>query len=204
MTLLTRRTLGASALAALFATSFAAAQAPETVRVRATIEKVDGLTLDTKARDGAALKIKLADNAPIRQVVKASLADIKEGSFIAVTGMPQSDGSQKAVAILIFPEALRGTGEGYRPWDLMPDSKMTNATVGSEVVSSDGKTLVLKYKDGEQKVAVLPSTEITAYAPATIADVKPGEKIFIPAAKKLPDGTLEAPQLAFGDYGVWR
>jgi hypothetical protein len=204
MTVMTRRMVGVSAFALLLASSFAAAQAPEIVRVRGTIDSVNGNMLNVKTRDGATLMVKLADNGPVRAVVKKSLADIKQGDFIAVTGLPQPDGSQKAVAIAIFPEALRGTGEGYRPWDFLPDSKMTNATVDSTVASVDGQVLVLKYKDGEQKVMVPPSAEITAFAPATLADVKPGEKIFIAGAKKQPDGTLEAPNIAVGNYGVWR
>jgi hypothetical protein len=193
-----------SALALLLGASLAIAQAPPTVRVRATIESVDGTTLTAKARDGAEMKIKLADNAPVNEVVKASLSDIKPNSFVAVTGMPQPDGSQKAVAVVIFPEAMRGVGEGHRPWDLQPSSTMTNATVDNEVASVDGQTLTVKYKDGEQKIVVAPTTEITTFAKKSPADLKPGQKIFIPGAKKLPDGTLEAPNVAFGDYGVWR
>jgi hypothetical protein len=205
----TRRTLGASALALLGAAALVAAQPsraqqPQTVRVRATIDSVNGQTLAAKARDGAMMKIQLAANAPVNQVVKASLSDIKQGDYIAVTAMPQPDGSQKAVAILIFPEALRGTGEGHRPWDLQPNSTMTNATVASQVKSVDGTTLNVTYKDGQQKVVVPPSAEIVAYRKASAADLKSGQKIFIPAAKKLPDGNLEAPNVAFGDYGVWR
>jgi hypothetical protein len=204
MSVMVGRIAGLSALALLFAGSFAAAQAPEVVRVRGTIESVNGDTMNVKLRDGATATVKLADKGPVRAVVKKSLADIKQNDFIAVTGLPQPDGTQKAVAIQIFPEALRGTGEGYRPWDYLPNSKMTNATVDSTVASVDGQVLVLKYKDGEQKVVVPPTAEITGVVSATMADVKPGEKIFVAGAKKLPDGTLEAPNVAVGDYGVWR
>ena len=100
------------------------------------IESVDGQMLTVKARDGADVKVKLADNAPIRAVAKESLADVKQGSFVGITAMPQPDGTQKAVEIHIFPEAMRGTGEGHRPWDLMPNSTMTNANVDSEVAVS--------------------------------------------------------------------
>ncbi len=192
------------ALALLFGASLALAQAPQMVRVRATIESVDGSMLTAKSRDGTEIKIKLADNAPANEVVKASLADIKPNSYVAVTGMPQPDGSQKAVTVVIFPEALRGLGEGHRPWDYEPNSTMTNATVDNEVAGVDGQILTVKYKDGEQKIIVTPTTEITTLAKKTIADLKPGEKILIPAAKKLPDGSLEAPNVQFGDYGVWR
>lgn len=203
MTKITRRMLGACALAALFAASHAAAQAPQVVRVRATIDSVNGQTLTVKSRDGAMWKIALAPNAPVSHVVKAALSDIKNGSYIAVTAMPQPDGSQKAVAILIFPPAVH-PGEGFGPWDFVPNSTMTNATVANEVTGTDGQTLTVKYKDGEKKIIVPPSAEIVTTKKASAADLKPGQKIFIYAAKKLPDGTLQAPNVSFGDYGVWR
>jgi len=204
MTMMTRRTLGASAVALLFAASFAAAQAPQMVRVRATLENVSVPMLTAKARDGAEMKIKLADNAPVNEVVQASLADIKDNSYIAVTAMPQPDGSQKAVAILIFPEAMRGVAEGFRPWDLEPNSTMTNATVAEQVKSTDGQTLTVKYKDGDKKILVTPATIIVTYKKSAASDLKAGQKIFVAAAKKLDDGTLEAPNVAYGDVGVWR
>jgi len=201
---LSRMLLGASTFAALLAASFAAAQAPEMVRVRGIIESVDGAVLNVKMRDGAAVKVQLAANGPVNEVVKASLSDIKENSYIAVTAMPQPDGSQKAVAILIFPEALRGVAEGSRAWDLSPNSTMTNATVANQVAGVDDQTLTVKYKDGEKKIIATPATEVVAYKKASAADLKAGQKIFVVAAKKLPDGTLEAPNVSFGDYGVWR
>jgi hypothetical protein len=204
MTMMIRWTFGASAVALLFAASFAAAQAPQTVRVRATLENVSVPMLTAKARDGAEMKIKLADNAPVNEVVKASLADIKENSYIAVTAMPQPDGSQKAVAILIFPEAMRGVGEGHRPWDLEANSTMTNATVAEQVAGTDGQTVTVKYKDGDKKILVTPATIIVTYKKSATSDLKAGQKIFIAAAKKLDDGTLEAPNVAYGDVGVWR
>ena len=189
---------------AMMVASIAAGQAPNLVRVRATIDRVEGGMLDVKSRDGAMLKVQLAPNAPVNEVVKSSLSDIKKGDYIAVTAMPQPDGSQKAVAILIFPEAMRGVAEGFRPWDLSPQSTMTNATVANQVTSADGQKLTVKYKDGEKTVIVPPSAEIVTYKKASAADLKPGQKIFVAAAKKLPDGALEAPNVAFGDYGVWR
>jgi hypothetical protein len=214
MPIVTRRTLAASGAALIVAASFAAAQAqqmsspmaPTTppVRIRATIETVDGALLTAKSRDGAELKIKLADNGPVNQVVPMSLSDIKDNSYIAVTAQPQPDGSQKAVAILIFPEALRGVGEGFRPWDLEPNSTMTNATVAEQVKSTDGQTITVKYKDGDKKVLVTPSTIIVTYKKSAASELKAGQKIFVAAAKKLDDGTLEAPNVAYGDVGVWR
>ena len=209
MAKISRWTLGASLGAsvvsvALLAASLAAAQAPQIVRVRATIESVSGQTLSVKSRDGALMKVELAPNAPVNQVVKASLSDIKKGDYIAVTAMPQPDGSQKASTILIFPAAMRGVGEGSRPWDFTPGSTMTNATVADEVTGVSGETVSVTYKGGQQKVAVSPATEIVEYKKASAADLKAGEKIFVAGAKKLPDGTLQAPNVSYGDYGVWR
>jgi hypothetical protein len=185
------------------AATAALAQAPaDTVRVRGTVQSVDGSMLTVKSRDGADLKIKLADNAVIRTVTGKTVADVKQGLFVGITAMPLPDGTQKAVEIHIFPEAARGTGEGHRPWDLMPGSTMTNANVDSEVAISDGKKLVLKYKDGDKTFIVPDDIKVVMFAPGTAADVKPGAKIFIVAAKKLPDGTLEAPGATVSSGGV--
>jgi hypothetical protein len=193
-------TAGASALALLLAASLAAAQTP--LRVRGAIEGVDGQTLSVKGRDGAMMKVKLADGARVLTLNKMTLADVKQGTFVGITAMPQPDGSQKAVEIHIFPEPMRGTGEGHYPWDLMPNSTMTNANVESSVVSNDGQTLVMKYKDGEKNVMVPPGIEVVMFAPATVADIKPGQKFFVPNAKKLDDGTLESGVIVIGSNGV--
>jgi hypothetical protein len=192
----------ALALAAVTIASVAAAQQPAMVRVRGTIETVDGPMLGVKARDGAMLKVKVADKAVIRTVVKKSLADIKQGEFVGITAMPQPDGTQKAVEIHIFPEALRGTGEGHRPWDLMPGSTMTNANIDSEVAMSSGDKLVLKYKDGEKTFIVPADVTVVEFAPATAAALTAGAKIFIVGAKKLPDGSLDASGITVGSNGV--
>lgn len=185
------------------AATAALAQAPaDMVRVRGTVQSVDGSMLTVKSRDGADLKVKLADNAVIRTVTGKTVADVKQGLFVGITAMPQPDGTQKAVEIHIFPEAARGTGEGHRPWDLMPGSTMTNANVDSEVAISDGKKLVLKYKDGDKTFIVPDNIKVVMFAPGTAADVKPGAKIFIVAAKKMPDGTLEAPGATVSAGGV--
>jgi hypothetical protein len=204
MTYMTRRMVGAGAFALLFAASYAVAQAPDVVRVRATIESVDGQMITAKSRDGVEMKIHLADNAPVNEVVKVALSDIKPNSYIAITAMPQPDGTQKATTIIIFPEAMRGVGDGHRPWDYVPNSTMTNGAVDTSVTSVDGEKLVVKYKDGQQNVIVTPETLIATYAKKSLADLKSGEKIFIAAAKKTPDGTLEAANVSFGDYAVWR
>jgi hypothetical protein len=194
--------IAASAFALILVATSAIAQQPQTTRVRGTIESVNGQVLNVKGRDGAALTVKLADNARVATVVRQSLADVKQNSFVGITAMPQPDGTQKAVEIHIFPEAMRGTGEGHRPWDLMPNSTMTNANVDSVVTSVDGKTLVLKYKDGEKTFTVPADVEVVMFAPASMADLKPGARVFVVRAKKLPDGTFEASGITVGRDGV--
>jgi hypothetical protein len=194
--------IGASAFAALLSASVASAQNPDMVRVRGTIQSVDGRTLDVKGRDGAQIKVKLADDVKVLAVDRRSMDDVKQGVFVGITAMPQPDGTQKAVEIHIFPEALRGTGEGHRPWDLMPNSTMTNANIESAVTSSDGKELILKYKDGEKKFSVPANVEVVMFDPAAVADLKPGEKIFVVAGKKQTDGTVLAPSIVVGRNGV--
>jgi hypothetical protein len=200
---MTRRVFGLAGAALLLATSAAFAQQSPPVRVRGTVESVDGAVLSVKSRDGQTVyKVRLADNAAVRGVIKAALTDIKENSYIGVTGMPQSDGSQKAVEIHIFPDALRGTGEGFRPWDLLPNSTMTNATVATMVKGVSGDEITLKYKDGEKKIVVTPETVIVTYVPGNKDELKPGAKIFIAGANKKDDGTLEAASVSVGRDGL--
>ncbi|MGO9045598.1 MAG: hypothetical protein ACLP19_09340 [Xanthobacteraceae bacterium] len=194
--------IGASAFAALLVASIASAQTPDIVRVRGTIQGIDGQTLDVKGRDGAPIKVKLADDVKVLAVDRKSMADVKQGVFVGITAMPQPDGTQKAVEIHIFPEALRGTGEGHRPWDLMPNSTMTNANIETAVASADGQELVLKYKDGEKKFVVPANVEVVMFAPADVAALKPGEKVFVVAGKKQPDGSVMAPSIVVGRNGV--
>src|SRR2546430_762891 len=155
---------GVSAFALLFAASVATAQAPQTVRLRGVIEKVDGKTVVAKSDKGEQLKLNLADKMLVVEVVKASMADIKEGSFIGSGAMPQPDGSQKAIEVHIFAESMRGTGDGHRAnWDGAPGGTMTNGAVGNAVASVDGRSIMVKYKDGEKKIVVGPSVPIVKY-----------------------------------------
>jgi hypothetical protein len=194
------KTLVLAAVGASLLACGAAAQ--DTVRVRGTIERVDGPVYVVKTRDGSELKVTLADDAVAVAIIKASLSDIKVGTFIGVTGMPQADGSQKALEVHIFPDAMRGTGEGHRPWDLEPKSTMTNANVEQAVAGVDGQTLVLKHKDGENKIVVPSDTPIVAFAKGDKADLKPGAKIFIAAGKKQADGSVQAPRINYGKDGA--
>ena len=198
-----QRLLQVMGLGLAFAASLTFAQ--DTVRVRGTIERVEGQTFVVKSREGADVKVVLADNALVVAIVKASISDIKPGSFVGVTGVPQADGSQKAIEVHIFPEAMRGTGEGHYPWDLRPQSTMTNGgvvNIEQTVTEVDGRVLSMKYKDGEKKIVVPANAQIVTYVRGDKSELKPGQQIFISAAKKLPDGTLQAPRINYGKDGV--
>lgn len=168
------------------------------VRVRGTIDRVEGNIYVVKARDGKELRVKLAEKANVVAIIKATLADIKAGSYVGVAGLPQADGSQRALEVHIFPEAMRGVGDGHRGWDLQPSSTMTNGNVEQTSATSNGQELKLKFKDGEKTIVVPPETPIVQYAPGDRAELKPGARIFIAAAVKQADGTLEAPRINVG------
>jgi hypothetical protein len=191
------RVLGMTGLLLALAAPVVSAQEPP-VRVRGTIDRVEGDLYVVKARSGGELKVKLAENVMVVALTKASLADIKQGSYVGVAGMPQADGSQKALEVHIFPEAMRGTGDGHRGWDLQPSSTMTNGNVEQTAASSDGQVLMLKYKDGEKKIVVPADAPIVVYVPGEKSELKPGASIFIAAATKQPDGTLQAPRVNVG------
>ena len=193
------RTFAAAGLALVCAMSSASAQ--ETVRIRGTIERIEGPVYVVKNRDGAELKLTVTDNPLFVVIVPAKMADIKQGMFVGSAGMMQPDGSQKAIEVHIFPESMRGTGEGHYDWDLLPKSKMTNANVEQAVNSVDGQVLSVKYKDGEKKLLVTPETIVVTYEIGRKDEVQPGTKIFVAAAKKQPDGTVQAPRITYGRNG---
>ena len=182
--------------------SVALAQQPQTVRIRGTIESVDGPLLMIKSREGADMKVRMTDNVAVFGVAKTELSEIKEGSYIGVTAMPEPDGTQKAVAVHIFPENQRGAAEGFRPWDQRPNSTMTNATVAQTVKGTDGQNITVKYKDGEKKVVVPPDTPIVTFVAGEKSELKPGAKILIFGAVKKEDGTLEANRVNVGRDGI--
>ena len=192
-----------AAVAMLLATSpLALAQQPQTTRIRGTIESVDGATLMIKSREGADVKVRMADNATVFGVFKTTLSEIKEGSYIGVTAMPEPDGTQKAVAVHIFPENQRGAAEGFRPWDQRAGSTMTNATVAQTVKGTDGQNILVKYKDGEKKVVVPEGTPIVTFVAGDKSELKPGAKVIIFSAAKKDDGTLEAARVNVGRDGI--
>jgi len=196
---MTRRSLGVAGLVLMATATAVWAQPAPTVRVRGEITKVDGTTLTVKLRSGETATVKLADPPRIAAMVKASLAEIKEGSFIGVSAMPQPDGVQKAYAIHIFMDSQKGVvADRFGEWDSRPGSTMTNANVATTVTGKDGQELLVKYKDGEKKVTVPADTIIARYEPGSAADLKVGAKVFVAAAKKEADGTLTAPNIAVG------
>jgi hypothetical protein len=191
------------AIAVLAASSLdAIAQQPPTPsRVRGTIEAVEGDVLSVKSRSGEDVKLHMSGDMRVVGIVKISLSDIKVGSFIGTTTVPGPDGSQNAVEVHVFPENMRGTGEGSRPYDLRPNSTMTNATVAETVAGNDGHILMVKYKDGEKKVVVSPDTPVVTYAPADRSDLKAGAKV-IAFMKKLADGSFETNRVSVGRDGL--
>ena len=193
----------AAALAAIsvLASVAWAQQAPPT-RIRGTIEAVNGAMLTIKTREGSDVKVRMTDNVAVFGVVKTLLSEIKQGSYIGVSAMPEPDGTQKALAVHIFPESQRGVAEGFHPWDLRPNSTMTNATVATTVAGTDGHDILVKYKDGEKKVVVPPGTPIVTFLPGDKSELKPGVKIIIFGATKNDDGTLEANRVNVGRDGI--
>jgi hypothetical protein len=178
-----------------------AQQPPSPTRVRGTIESLDGDVLSVKSRSGEDVKLHMTTDMRVVGITKISLSDIKVGSFIGTTTVPGPEGVPTAVEVHVFPEDMRGTGEGSRPYDLRPNSTMTNATVTESVVGNDGHTLLVKYKDGEKKVVVTPETPVVTYVPADKADLKAGAKV-IAFIKKLPDGTFETNRVSVGRDGL--
>ena len=196
----TQRTLAALSLALICIASPAPA-ADDTVRIRGTIERVEGPVYVVKSRDGAELKLTVTDNPLFVAIAPSTMADIKPGMFVGSAGTMQPDGTQKAIEVHIFPESMRGTGEGHYDWDLKPQTKMTNGNVEQTVAGVDGPLLSVKYKDGEKKLVVTPETVVVTYVPGNKDEVKPGTKVFV-AAKKQPDGTFQAPRITYGRNGA--
>src|SRR6202051_652870 len=183
-------------------TLYAIAQQPPTPsRVRGTIEGVEGDVLSVRSRSGEDVKLHMTSHVPVVGITRIALSDIKVGSFIGTTTVPGPDGSQNAVEVHVFPEAMRGTGEGSRPYDLRPNSTMTNATVAETVAGTDGQTLMIKYKDGEKKIVVGPDTPVVTYVAADKSDLTPGAKI-IAFVKQLPDGSFETNRISVGRDGL--
>jgi len=202
---LTRRTFGASGLALMLAGSASFAQQTQNVRVRGTVESLDGDVVTVNSRDGTKLKLKLKDGATVRAVVPAKLTDIKAGTGVGITSSPAADGSLAAIEVHIFP-AGQNINAAHFNWDLMPNTFMTNGPVQTSVAAVDGQVLTVQYKAGdkveEKQIKVTPKTIIVGYLPATKADLKPGVKVFVAGAPKLPDGSLDVANISYGKDGL--
>jgi hypothetical protein len=195
------RPLIAVAMVAVSTLSALAQRAPVPTRVRGTIESVNGDTMQVKSRSGEDVNLHIASDVRVSGITKISLAEIKAGSFVGATTVPGPDGGDRAVEVHVFPESMRGTGEGSRPYDLKPNSSMTNATVSETVVGNDGHTLLVKYKDGEKKVFVPDDTPVVTFVPGDTADLKAGAKV-IAFMKQLPDGSFETSRVSVGRDGL--
>lgn len=193
---------GASAVVAFLAiAALSPARAAETVHVRGAIVSLDGSTLTVKTREGPDAAVTLKPGFKVAGIAKASVGDIKPGDFVGIASLPAAAGGDAAVEVLVFPPAMKGTGEGSYPWDLKPKSTMTNATVTNAVKGVEGRTLKLSYKGGEKTIAIPDGTPIVTFGPATEADLKPGAMVFVPAQRG-DNGALAAGFVAVGTNGV--
>jgi hypothetical protein len=200
---MTTKLLLAGALIALLILPAGAQQAPQgtPTRIRGTVEKLDGQALTVKSREGQQMTVTLAPNVAVSYLVKENLADIKAGDFVASTSMKGTDGKNHSVELRIFPEAMRGLGEGQYAWDLAPESLMTNATVSGVTGAPQGQTLKVTYKGGESELVVGPDTPIFGYGAGDMSLLKPGSAIFI-VAQKQADGSLTAARVTAEKDGV--
>lgn len=172
---------------------------PTTTRVVGTIERVDGASLVVKTAQAEKV-VSVVPAANVFALIKATLADVKPGAFIAVGATPQADDSQHAIRVVIFPESMRGLGEGHRPWD-RPGTTMTNATVDTAVTGVDGQVVTVKYKGGDKKIIIRPDTAILTYVAADKSELKPGTSVAVTGVART-DGTVEASRIVVGRGGV--
>lgn len=179
----------------------ASAQTSPTVRVRGTISKADGPMLTVRTRSGEDVMIRLAENLAVSTVVRAALSDIRPNSYVGTAAVPQPDGTLRALEVLIFPEAMRGAGEGHSPWDLLPESTMTNATVADSVDAVAGRSLTLRYKTGQKTVLVPPDAPVVTFTPGQRSDLRPGETVFL-GAQQQADGAYQTARVTVSKDGV--
>src|SRR5438067_8584521 len=206
----------AASLLAGAATAQTSPGKPAPAHVRGDIVAIDGNTVTVKSRSGETVKLQLADDVRVAVAEKGELGDVRDGAFIGTTAVAQPDGTLRAIEVHLFPESMRGTGEGHRPWDLRPGSTMTNATVtgvgaaggkspstmtNATVAKVAGSKLTLKYSDGEKSVVVPPDAKVVKLEPADRSQLKPGVHLFAIASRQA-DGTLRAERLTIGKDGV--
>jgi len=196
------RRISTALVFSLFASCLVLAQAPApTQRIRGDVVSVDGLNIKVKERSGEMLAIKLTDNYVVAGVAKVGIEALTPNAFVGTATMPQSDGTQTALEVLVLPESGRGSGEGHYPWDLQPGSMMTNATVAEVVSVGPSRRMTLRYKGGEKVVVVPPDAPIVTFEPGDRAMLKPGAHVLLTATRQ-PDGTLTAARIAIGKDGL--
>jgi hypothetical protein len=186
---------------ALCALPVASAHAADQARVRGVVESLKGDTLMVKSREGKDVTIMLKSGWGVTGVVKASVTDIKPGDFVGIASQPTDSGVNGALEVLIFPAAMKGTGEGDYGWDLKPKSSMTNATVASAVTSVNGPTLSLTYKGGEKKISIPQGTPVVTLGAATKDDIKPGAGVII-FGTTTGDNMVESDRVLVGINGI--
>ena len=194
------RTLSALLITAVSAAAIAQAPTNPPVRIRGTVERIDRTNLTVKANNGQSMNVKLADNFAVMGIAKASLKDVASGKFIGTTTVGERDGALVALEVHIFPENMRGTGEGHYDWDLRPNSKMTNANVAKVTSMGKDRVLTVQYKGGEKKVLVPEKAAIVSFRPVDRSELKPGVKVFVNAQRQ-PDGNLTAARVNVGLHG---
>ena len=194
------RMLPLTLAACLLATTAMAQTAPPT-RIRGTITALNGRTLTVQTREGPKQDITLNDPLTVRTVKKLSLESVKQGSYVGIASRTGADGKAQAIEVLVFPDAMRGVGEGHYAWDLEPGSMMTNANVTAVVKANAGNALTLTYKGGTTQIEVPPNAPIVTLAPAGRSDIKPGERVMFGATKG-PDGSLKTSAVTVGTNGV--
>jgi hypothetical protein len=170
-------------------------------RVRGSVVSLDGTKLVVHAKDGSDVTVTLADNFAALAVVKSSMADIKEGTFIGTATVTQPDSSLRSQEVVVFPDKMRGTGEGHYPWDLGSKSMMTNATVSNAVKSVEGQTVTVTYKGGEKKIDIPANVPVVALVPGSKDEIKPGAIVFVPGQRQA-DGTVTGGAVLYGKDGV--
>jgi hypothetical protein len=190
-----------AAYLALPATAQAEAQSAAPTNVRGSIVSVKGNTIKVKSREGKILDITLVEGGHIAGVARAAVSDIKAGDFVGIASLAKADGGDGALEVLIFPPAMKGTGEGSFGWDLKPNSSMTNATVANAVKGVDGHTVTVAYHGKEKKIAIADGTPVVTLAPASMKDLVAGAIVFIPVIKN-DKGALLAQQMVVGTNGV--
>jgi hypothetical protein len=195
------RAIAGLLIAAVSSVALAQAPANPPVRIRGTVEKLDGQMLTIKASNGQSMSVKMADNFTVMGIARAGVADVASGKYIGTTTVGERNGGLVALEIHIFPENMRGTGEGHYDWDLRPESKMTNASVAEVKAMGKERMLKVQYKGGEKQILVPENAVVVSFTPADKAELKPGAHVFA-VTQRQPDGSLTAARVNVGLGGI--